>query len=70
MRQAAGRVGGISRSPLQWAVTTAMERWRKKGMQGYNAPQKGKELDIPLPEEGSKQRGEVERAFTPPPPLL
>ena len=44
-----------------------MERWRKKGMQAYNAPQKGKELVMPLPEEGSKQRDEVKRAFTPPP---
>ena len=37
-------------------------------MQAYNAPQKGKELVMPLPEEGSKQRDEVKRAFTPPPP--
>ena len=41
-----------------------METLRKNGIQGYNAPQKGKGLDLPIPEERSKQRDVVERVIS------
>ena len=64
MRQAAARVGGVSRSPLQRAVTTVMETLRKAGMEGYDAPSQGRGLDLPIPTEGSKQRNIVERVIS------
>ena len=47
-----------------------VEKLRKMGIRGYDAPQKGKALDLPLPEEGSKERDQVEKAislYIPPP---
>ena len=70
VRQAALRVDGVSRSPLQRAVANMVEKLRKMGIRGYDAPQKGRALDLPLPEEGSKERDQVEKAislYIPPP---